>query len=148
MSGFWRPVFAGGQVSTHFRPHRSLRPKNCEATAVNASSQLLPPRRPTASQASPWLLWRRLIARLRERGRNETRESGAFLLGRQPPEGPARIVDFVLYDDLDPISLDNPRGEAVVDIFRLEGGKVLEHWDVIQPIGQRQHDVLSSAGPR
>jgi predicted SnoaL-like aldol condensation-catalyzing enzyme len=24
--------------------------------------------------------------------------------------------------------------EAVVDIFRLEGGKVLEHWDVIQPI--------------
>jgi predicted SnoaL-like aldol condensation-catalyzing enzyme len=29
---------------------------------------------------------------------------------------------------------DNPRGEAVVDIFRLEGGKVVEHWDVIQPI--------------
>lgn len=29
---------------------------------------------------------------------------------------------------------DNPHGEAVVDIFRLEGGKVLEHWDVIQPI--------------
>jgi predicted SnoaL-like aldol condensation-catalyzing enzyme len=28
----------------------------------------------------------------------------------------------------------NPRGEAVVDIFRLEGGKVFEHWDVIQPI--------------
>jgi predicted SnoaL-like aldol condensation-catalyzing enzyme len=28
----------------------------------------------------------------------------------------------------------NPRGEAVVDIFRLEGGKVIEHWDVIQPI--------------
>jgi len=29
---------------------------------------------------------------------------------------------------------DNPRGEAVVDIFRLEGGKVVEHWDVIQPV--------------
>jgi predicted SnoaL-like aldol condensation-catalyzing enzyme len=29
---------------------------------------------------------------------------------------------------------DNPRGEAVADIFRLEGGKVVEHWDVIQPI--------------
>jgi predicted SnoaL-like aldol condensation-catalyzing enzyme len=29
---------------------------------------------------------------------------------------------------------DNPRGEAVVDIFRLEGGKMVEHWDVIQPI--------------
>jgi predicted SnoaL-like aldol condensation-catalyzing enzyme len=29
---------------------------------------------------------------------------------------------------------ENPRGEAVVDIFRLEGGKAVEHWDVIQPI--------------
>ena len=29
---------------------------------------------------------------------------------------------------------DNPGGEAVVDIFRLEGGKVVEHWDVIQLI--------------
>ena len=29
---------------------------------------------------------------------------------------------------------DSPRGEAVVDIFRLEEGKVVEHWDVIQPI--------------
>ncbi|HMD38574.1 MAG TPA: nuclear transport factor 2 family protein [Candidatus Acidoferrum sp.] len=26
------------------------------------------------------------------------------------------------------------RGEAVVDIFRLDGGKVVEHWDVIQAI--------------
>jgi predicted SnoaL-like aldol condensation-catalyzing enzyme len=31
---------------------------------------------------------------------------------------------------------DNPHGEAVVDIFRLEGGTVLEHWDVIQPVPQ------------
>jgi predicted SnoaL-like aldol condensation-catalyzing enzyme len=29
---------------------------------------------------------------------------------------------------------DNPRGEAVVDIYRSENGKVVEHWDVIQPI--------------
>jgi predicted SnoaL-like aldol condensation-catalyzing enzyme len=32
---------------------------------------------------------------------------------------------------------DNPRGEAVVDIFRWEGGKVVEHWDVIQPIPEK-----------
>jgi len=29
---------------------------------------------------------------------------------------------------------DNPRGEAVVDSYRCESGKVVEHWDVIQPI--------------
>jgi predicted SnoaL-like aldol condensation-catalyzing enzyme len=26
------------------------------------------------------------------------------------------------------------RGSAVVDIFRVEDGKVAEHWDVVQPI--------------
>jgi predicted SnoaL-like aldol condensation-catalyzing enzyme len=29
---------------------------------------------------------------------------------------------------------DSSRGEAVVDIYRSETGKVAEHWDVIQPI--------------
>ena len=53
-----------------------------------------------------WLLWRRLCRRLRERGRNRSRESGAFLLGHRYRER-ARIVDFVLYDDLDPHCLDS-----------------------------------------
>ncbi|MBR1256416.1 hypothetical protein JQ634_22255 [Bradyrhizobium sp. AUGA SZCCT0240] len=53
-----------------------------------------------------WFLWRRLTTDLRQRGRDATRESGAFLLGLQRDGEPARIVDFVLYDDLDPHSLD------------------------------------------
>jgi predicted SnoaL-like aldol condensation-catalyzing enzyme len=35
--------------------------------------------------------------------------------------------------DLEPDSSDNP-GRALADFFRLEDGKVVEHWDVIQNI--------------
>jgi predicted SnoaL-like aldol condensation-catalyzing enzyme len=31
-------------------------------------------------------------------------------------------------------SNDSDRGRAIVDIFRVENGKIIEHWDVIQPV--------------
>lgn len=60
-----------------------------------------------------WLLWHRLRTKLRERGRNRTRESGAFLLGYREGDR-ARIVDFIPYDDLDPRCLD-------IGIVRFDG---------------------------
>jgi predicted SnoaL-like aldol condensation-catalyzing enzyme len=29
------------------------------------------------------------------------------------------------------------RGNAIIDIFKLEKGKVIEHWDVVQPIPEK-----------
>ena len=74
-----------------------------------------------------WLLWRRLRAKLRERGRNCSRESGAFLLGYRH-HGTARIVDFVLYDDLDPHALDS-------GIVRFDGRFFGELWAICKARG-------------
>ena len=41
-----------------------------------------------------WFLWLRLCAKLRERGRNASRESGAFLLGRRRTAARASSTSF------------------------------------------------------
>lgn len=70
------------------------------------------------------------------------------------PEGFKRFVDFLrakfpqshseikqVFADGDYVILHvhavrepGTRGNAIVDIFKLEHGKIVEHWDVIQPI--------------
>jgi proteasome lid subunit RPN8/RPN11 len=64
---------------------------------------------------------------LRERGRNATRESGAFLLGYRT-DGRARITDFILYDDLDPHALDT-------GIVHFDGRHFGTLWDICKQRG-------------
>ncbi len=104
-----------------------------------------------------WALWRRLLCALRERGKAGTRESGAFLLGERQG-GPARISDFVLYDDLDPHCLDTGivrfDGRYYDDLWRLcrdRGMSVVA--DVhVHPAGSyqsgsdRENPMISCAG--
>ena len=74
-----------------------------------------------------WLLWLRLCGKLRERGRRCRRESGAFLLGRRE-DGRARVVDFVLYDDLDPDCLES-------GIVRFDGRYFGDLWAICKARG-------------
>ena len=104
-----------------------------------------------------WWLWWRLCRALRQRGRNATRESGAFLLGRQEG-GRRRIVYFVLYDDLDPHCLDS-------GIVRFDGRHFGALWELCkaralsvvadihvhpggsgQSASDRDHPMISRAG--
>lgn len=104
-----------------------------------------------------WFLWLRLCAKLRERGRNASRESGAFLLGHRK-NGRARIVDFILYDDLDPHALDpgsvrfdGRHFGALWDICKRRGMSVVADVHVHpggtgQSTSDRDHPMISRAG--
>ena len=74
-----------------------------------------------------WFFWQNLTAKLRERGRSASRESGAFLLGFRS-QGRARIVEFILYDDLDPQALDT-------GIVHFDGRYFGALWDICKRRG-------------
>lgn len=55
------------------------------------------------------------------------------------PDSKARIVRSAADGDLVWIHVESTNGDkqpadAVIDIFRVEDGKIVEHWDVIQPV--------------
>ena len=65
--------------------------------------------------------------------------AGAF---QKNPESRARIVRSAADGDLVYLHVhatEHPgdRGEAVVDIFRVKDGRIVEHWDVIQPVPEQ-----------
>ena len=58
------------------------------------------------------------------------------------PEARSDIKRLISSDDLVVVHVHskvNPqdRGRAIVDIFKVTNGKIVEHWDVIQPIPQK-----------
>lgn len=69
-----------------------------------------------------WVLWHCLLRNLRKRGYRRSRESGAFLLGYHH-NGRTRIVDFVLYDDLDSSCLNS-------GIVRFDGSNFGKLWTI------------------
>ena len=84
-------------------------------------SRLIAPRH---EMSCPRRVWRRLLRGLRESGRRATRESGAFLLGFRVGRR-VRVVDFVLYDDIDPHCLDT-------GIVRFDGAHFGALWEICE----------------
>jgi hypothetical protein len=52
------------------------------------------------------MVWRAGVEELSRRTLDGRRESGAYLLGMDQPDGGQRILEFVFYDDIDPRALE------------------------------------------
>jgi predicted SnoaL-like aldol condensation-catalyzing enzyme len=92
-----------------------------------ASKYLGPPyiqHNPTAPDGAEGL--KRLVALLKEKFPNSRNE-----INRVIAEGD--IVVLHVHSVREP----GQRGRAIVDIFRVENGKVVEHWDVIQDVPEK-----------
>lgn len=58
---------------------------------------------------------------------------------KENPKASSRIVRSAVDGDLVYLHVHSTTGasdlgRAIVDIFRVEGGKIVEHWDVVQPV--------------
>jgi len=68
------------------------------------------------------------------------RKSIAFLRDRHPQSNSEIKASFVDDDDdhvilhVHAVRAPGPRGTAIIDIFCLQDGKIVEHWGAVQPI--------------
>ena len=94
----------------------------------------------TYIQHNPWVAdgpaaFRRFVTYLRENypdGRNEVKRAIAD----------GDLVALHVHSRRVP----GEEGRAIVDIFRVEDGKVVEHWDVIQPIPKEIYPPINDNG--
>jgi predicted SnoaL-like aldol condensation-catalyzing enzyme len=61
---------------------------------------------------------------------------------KQYPEASSRTVRSAVDGDLvwlhnHSILQPGDRGRAIVNIFRVAGGKIVEHWDVVEPVPEK-----------
>ena len=67
------------------------------------------------------------------------------------PDGRNEVKRVIADGDLVALHVHSRRvpgeeGRAIVDIFRVEDGKVVEHWDVIQPIPKEIYPPINDNG--
>jgi len=67
------------------------------------------------------------------------------------PDGRNEVKRAIADGDLVALHVHSRRvpgeeGRAIVDIFRVEDGKVVEHWDVIQPIPKEIYPPINDNG--
>ncbi|MFC7405587.1 nuclear transport factor 2 family protein [Georgenia alba] len=94
----------------------------------------------TYIQHNPWVLdgpagFRRFVEFLRDKF----------------PDGRNEVKRVIAEDDLVALHVHSRRtpdeeGRAIVDIFRVENDKIVEHWDVIQPIPREIYPPVTDNG--
>jgi len=99
---------------------KSLNQKDYEAAAKHFGPRYIQ-HNPTAADGPEG--FKRLVAFLKEKFPNSKSE-----IKRAVAEG-----DYVVLH-VHSVREPGQRGRAIVDIFRLENGKIVEHWDVIQDV--------------
>ena len=102
---------------------KSLNQKDYEAAAKHFGPRYIQ-HNPTAADGPEG--FKRLVAFLKEKFPNSKSE-----IKRAVAEG-----DYVVLH-VHSVRESGQRGRAVVDIFRLENGKIVEHWDVIQAVPEK-----------
>ena len=102
---------------------KAINQKNFEAAAVHFGPRYTQ-HNPNAADGPEWL--KAFLGFLREK----------FPASRSEVKRVFAEGDYVILH-VHAVREPGTRGSAIVDIFKLEGGKIVEHWDVVQPVPEK-----------